>query len=182
MRVQSLITVAAATLLLGACGSDDATGPGDGNQAAATFQAAVGAPLARNFSGAAAFGVDNGDPEVGFALGMVEPGQAGDDMVLFHRADAGQLGGTTVIGDGTDEALPGNQLVGTVILDANTADPMLCLSRSGTLKATNASASRLKGTFVMQVDCVRLVSELEYDDVTVSGSFDAAGGSVTIPD
>ena len=183
MRVKAFMTVAAATLLLGACGSDDATGPGDGNGDDETsFQASVGQPVGRNFSGVAAFGVDNTDPEVGFALGLVEPGQTGNDMVLFHRVASGQLGGTTTIADGTAEEVPDNQLVGTVILDADTADPMVCLSRSGTVTTTTASASRLKGAFTMQMDCVRIVSEQEYTNVAVNGTFDAAGGSVVLPD
>ena len=103
-------------------------------------------------------------------------------MVLFHRAAAGQLGATTTVGDGTAEEVPANHLIGTIILDASTADPMICISRSGTVNTTVATASRVKGTFTMQVDCARIVSELEYENVTVTGNFDAAGGNVVIPD
>lgn len=179
MRVQTILLLAAA-VVLGACGSDDTTGPGEG--ASATFAATVGAPVTRAFDGAAAFAVDNTDPEIGFALGLVEPGAAGDDMIVFHRALAGQLGGTNTIGDGSAENVPAATLIGTVILDANTDDPLLCLSTEGTLTTSTASASRLKGAFTMQVDCVRMVSFEEFVDVTVTGTFDAAGGTVIMPD
>lgn len=180
MRVHNIVSLAAAAVLLAACGSDSPTGPGDGP--ASEFDATIGAPVARSFDGIAAFGVDNTDPDVGFALGLVEPGDEGDDMILFHRRQAGVIGATNTIGDGTAETVPEAQLVGTVILDANTADPLLCLSRAGTLTTSVRTPSRVKGTFTMQVDCVRLVSETEFADVTVSGTFDAPGGTVVIPD
>ncbi|HEY0972437.1 MAG TPA: hypothetical protein VGE02_15820 [Gemmatimonadales bacterium] len=185
MNTRILLALAGATLLA-ACSSDRKEPTGPGGNAQTSYQATFKGGLTRTISGQAAFASDNGDTEIGFALVLADSeDESADDLIFFYRGAAGVPGtGTIDLADYASSEpgaeMPASAMIGSAILAAGSANPIFCAASGGSINVQSSASTRLKGTFTMTMLCGTLTGEEEFE-TQVTGSFDAAGGSVTIP-
>ena len=71
-------------------------------------------------------------------------------------------------------------LAGIAILGAGTDNVLFCEARGGSVNVQTSSSNRLKGTFTMHMVCADLAGDTALE-TEVTGSFDAAGGTVVMP-
>ena len=183
MNPRSLIALAGLAVLVTACGGSDSkspTEPGGGNDNS-SYSASIAGGYTRTLTGKSAFASDNSDNEVGFALALgTEDGN--NDAILFWREQAGVLGtGTYDIVDYVElETVPADKLSAMIVFEPAANSAVLCHLTTGTLTVTQSSATRLKGSITGNADCIDVTASTE-KTVTVTGNFDAIGGTVTIP-
>lgn len=182
MTPRSLVALAALALLATACGGDSKspTEPG-GNDDNSSYTASITGGYTKSLTGKSAFATNMAASDVGFALALgTEDGN--NDAIIFWREQAGVLGtGTYDIMDYVaNDQLPADKLGAMLVFEPVANSAVVCNLTGGTLTVSQSSANRLKGTINAQASCSDLTSA-EEKTVTVTGSFDAIGGTVTIP-
>lgn len=181
-----ILLALAGVAALAACGGDkDPTGPG--GDPVTSYKAIFSGGVTRTFQGQAAFASDNSADGIGFAMALSDTKNASaDDLILFSRGDAGIPGTGTVnlvdyASSDPGEEMPASAMIAIAILDADSDTPLFCAASGGSMTFQSSSATRLKGTFTMTMLCGTLTGENQIE-TQVSGTFDAAGGTVVIPD
>jgi len=170
-------------LLAAACGgSDKSTGPVDINDS--SFTANLTGAVTRTVTGKAGFGVQTAGENQGFGLvlGITSQGTGNPTNIFFFR-DQGvrPANGTHTLGNVSDGAdVPAEQIAASILIDANGgASGTICMSTGGTLTITESSATRLKGTYTVQAECLT-IGEEEPEVITATGSFNASGVTVNM--
>lgn len=163
-RITPLLLLA--VLLLGACDSngadDDADEPG-------AFNVAIEGAVTAAFSGEAAFGVVEDDPEfegTAFVIGLSNAQDDEDGIILVGTGRPGKK--TYQIDLDAEDA-------GAMLLWSTSAtEGAVYFAESGTLTLTDVRSDELKGRFAF--DAVNILDE--EDAVAVSGTFSAREGEV----
>ena len=162
---RSALAAALVLAALAAAGCSDSTGTGVG-----TFDAQVTGATNRSYAGEA-LGLREGG--YGYALVMeadIDLGPQSFDLFLY-KSDAS----TPSLGEHAVLENPGpDQFEGSILLNIEEADELLCIVTAGTITFSNSSGSRAAGTFDLDVSC-SLTGDpaAEPTAATVTGSFDA---------
>ena len=185
MNPRSLIALAGLAVLVTACGGSDSKSPTEpgGNNDNSSYTASISGGYTKSLTGKSAFASDNSDNEVGFVLALGTEDEDNGDAMLIWRAQAGVLSaGTYQFADfaNTEGDIPATQFAGTLVFSLTGENSALCSVTSGTLTVTQSSASRLKGSINAQASCIDVSSSSE-KTITMTGNFDAIGGTVTFP-
>lgn len=169
-RISSLFL--AGLVVLAAC-SDDSTGPGDG-PSGSSYDLTVDGALDADLDGTATFAVVTDDGITSFGIALTQANAT--NAVLLERVDAGRPGtGTFVVGDMNDENGMDADKFYAAFLAGPSANPTdMFLSLDGTVTITKSTTDELKGTIDMT-----LVNVAGDEEITIEGSFDARGGTVT---
>ncbi|HEU4629381.1 MAG TPA: hypothetical protein VFS08_06525 [Gemmatimonadaceae bacterium] len=185
MNPRSLIALAGLTLLATACGGSDKKSPTEpgGENDNSSYSASISGGYTKSLTGTSAFASDNSQTEVGFALALGTEEGNNNAIVIWRRQSGVLAAGTYQFADYSnieDPAdVPANELVGITVFDLTQESAVLCVSTSGTLTITQSSANRLKGNVSMAASC--LDSSGAEKTINVTGTFDAVGGTVVIP-
>jgi hypothetical protein len=177
-RLRALLAAAAAALLLAGCGGgdddDDGLGPNPNTQS--SFTATLSGALSGTYNGESVYGSNNlGD--FGIALGGGTQSQG--FTLVFVRYAGGTPGAQQYdLADMTDvNDNPEDGRFRVVVAVGSGASAQALAGKSGRLTITSTSGNRLKGTF--QFTAVPMSGGPS--TVTVSGTFDAVGGTVVVP-
>jgi hypothetical protein len=176
-RPQSIIArgraVAATALvaLASACGGGDAVAPWVSTR---SYQATVSGDLSRTLSGVASFGVESSEGSAGFFILLGN--ESSDDVLgLVTMGHARPGVGTYQVVPMSDGTPPSAGAWGGfyTFLDESTGRAGVMVATSGTVRITESSAARLRGTFQLAGEGV-LSDDFEAPiALTVTGTFDA---------
>ena len=162
----------AGLVLLGACGDDDSTGPD--NPSGSSYELTVEGAVEAALEGNAAFAVVTDEGVTSFGIALTEAG--GSNTIVLERVGNTRPGtGTYAVGDlnGDGEQDPAKFYAAFVA--GTTQNPSdVYVSVAGTVSITKSSADQVKGTIDMTL--VGLQGE---EEITITGEFDARGGTVT---
>lgn len=187
MNPRSLLALAGLAILVTACGGGDdnktPTEPGGENDNS-SYTASISGGYTKSLSGKSAFASDNSQNEVGFALALGTEDGNGNAIIIWRKESGVLATGQHTFANyaeiENDADIPANQLASVLVFEMSQESAVLCAVTGGTLNVTSSSANRLKGSINMQASCADLTSETE-KTITVTGNFDAIGGTVTIP-
>jgi hypothetical protein len=168
MMRTTMRTVAAASLLLAACGDDTGTEPGT-----STFAGEITGAHTASVAGEAVFGVtvDDGSNAVGLALILGEGGAA--RIFLASTRTPRPLVGTYDIDPPNFVAGNDTVFAGTIELVVNGAVEQF-ETRSGTITLTRSAFNGVAGTFQLRANRTSPCCDPTPVQVFITGTFDAA--------
>ncbi|HEX6537284.1 MAG TPA: hypothetical protein VF041_22070 [Gemmatimonadaceae bacterium] len=171
--MRSRCILATCLLLLAACGGD--SGPTSPGGVKDSYSATVSGDTHHDMKGHAIFAVNSG---VGFALELPDTLQG---TIYFEQEQGAPGTGKIQLADASSGQVSSGSMWGVVVLapPLGAAEGVL-YSQSGTLEITSQTSTEMKGNFTFTaVGTLNGVSGEA--TVTVTGSFDARNGSVTMP-
>lgn len=179
-KVYPIVALAAAVMLVTACGGDSSTGP-DQTPATSSFTASISGGSSASLKGLATFGTGT-DPQTGDqAFGLFLSDTTGGYVYIVREQAGVPPTGTYPLFDATGDATPGpSDYFALALLGPSTSPTAAYTSRSGSFTITSSSANELKGTFTINGFGGSLTAG-DTATATITGSFDALGGSVNIP-
>jgi hypothetical protein len=168
--------VAVAPILANCGGGGDGGGTGPAPITKSSFSATLSGAISGTYSGESVYGQDT---QGNFALGLgAGTGQNQGLTIVFVRGAAGKPGAQTYdLADLTAGEDPSTGKFWAMMTVASGASATSLAGKSGSLKITDTSGGRLKGTF--SFTAVPLTGS--GSTVSVTGQFDAVNGTVTIP-
>ena len=163
----------AGLVLLGACGDDDTTGP-DNNPSGSSYELTVEGAVEDDLEGTAAFAVVTDEGITSFGIALTEAG--GSNTIVLERVGGTRPGnGTYTVGDlNADGEQDPAKFYAAFVAGTSQNPSDVFVSVSGTVTITKSSSDQVKGTIDMTL--VGLQGE---EEVTITGEFDARGGTVT---
>ena len=176
-KTANLLALAGAVAVLASCGGNDGiTPPPTNNNSNSSFSATLAGALSGTFTGKSAYG---SNAQGNFALVMEPAANQGIGIVLIRNAGKPGTGQYTFTDVSEGAAGSPEQIEAQLIVSTSGFSGML-VGKSGTLTISDTGGGRLKGTF--QFTAVGIQSGASQPvQATVSGSFDAVNGQVTIP-
>lgn len=182
--------LAATAALVAACGGGDTlTGTSGDPAAQGTFSGSVAGGVSRAITGVAfwaqsATGAGNA-AAFQVAMGSLNAGKtAFQDMVAVSRATRDvPAAGTYPLFDATGEADPSaDQFVLVAVMAGSGGQSLVCAGTGGTLTVQSTSGGHVKGSYTAPARCVDAANPTAEVAVTLSGSFDAVGGTqISLP-
>jgi hypothetical protein len=182
-------TMMAAALVLAGCGgSNDATGPGGGGGGGgggtAAFSAQVTGDVQSNIEGTASFG--SGTDSAGNTLHMIQllgTGANAGGKIQFARTGAQGFGAGTYPIFAAGNGAPADGDVVAVLIDQNGPQLNAIFAGSGgSITVTSSSGTKVAGLFTFDATGAVLTNPTATLAITVSGTFtaDPALGSLTV--
>ena len=162
----------AGLVLLGACGDDDSTGPD--NPSGSSYELTVEGALFADLEGTAAFAVVTDEGMTSFGIALTEAG--GANTIVLERVGGTRPGtGTYNVGDlNADGEQDPAKFYAAFVAGTSQNPTDVYVSVSGTVTISKSTSEEVKGTIDMTL--VGLQGE---EEVTITGEFDARGGTVT---
>ena len=177
MRIhRAIFGIAAMCLLFAGCG--DSTGPEGGS-----FEATISGDMELSVDGDAIFGVTS-EGAVDRWMIFLENGRflsLDYDMIGFLRegSDTPISVGTHTIAEATSDDLDGEDITGVYWMGRHNGTLGVYTSVSGTLTITSSDAERVVGNFSFSVTVqIAVVDVSDVRELTVTGSFEAAAGTI----
>ncbi|MEP6764465.1 MAG: hypothetical protein ABJB66_09155 [Gemmatimonadaceae bacterium] len=164
------VTALALPALVLACSDSSGTAPIDDG---GTFSGQASGGELRAFSGRAFYSDDVDGDEYGFAITLdgTDVSQKSQSIVVYRPIGSKPPVGAYAIVTGAPSQFEVN--VG-IVLDADSADPLLCVPVSGKLNITSVGTERYAGTYRMQASCSHANGDAIANSVSLTGAFDAS--------
>ena len=186
-RAIRLVTLAALSTILVACGDDSGDPVGIDEVFQGTYTATLTGALTETLSGRAWFGSGT-DPETGESAWIAylvtdaqNPLAAGENVMFFGLGEPQQTGYVLADISGGGE-FPEGGAAGMVLTYAAQTLSGAFSSTGGSLTVTSLSSTRMDGTFNFTAEGAVFTGGVPSEGtITVSGSFEAEGGSFLSP-